>query len=333
MSLRQTQGEEVMLEFQWPHVFYMTAIPLLIWLLPAIKQASITTVKVPFFTNFWKSLASVNQQTKWWLKLLAIICWLLFITAAAKPVWIGDAIALPVEGRDLMLAVDVSGSMQETDMKVKGKVVDRLTMIKFVAGDFIERRVGDRIGLILFGQQAYLQTPLSFDRKTVKTLLSESIIGIAGKATAIGDAIGLAVKRVRKTTDNNRILILLTDGQNTAGEIQPLKAAELAAQEGLKVYTIGIGADEIFRRTLFGNRRVNPSLDLDEVTLRKIADMTGGQYFRARNTKDLNNIYAMLDELEPLAKEDQFYRPSESMFFWPLSLSMLLLLTVFRLRG
>jgi len=322
-----------MLEFQWPHVFYLAALPLLVWLLPAIKQASITTVKVPFFTNFWKSLASITEQTKWWLKLLAIIAWLLFIVAAAKPVWIGDAIALPVEGRDLMLAVDVSGSMQETDMKINGQEVDRLTMIKFVAGDFIERRKGDRIGLILFGQQAYLQTPLSFDRKTVNTLLSESIIGIAGKATAIGDAIGLAVKRVRKTTDNNRILILLTDGQNTAGEIQPIKAAELAAQEGLKVYTIGIGADEVYRRTLLGNRRINPSLDLDEATLKKIAELTGGRYFRARNTKELNDIYAMLDELEPLAKEDQFYRPTNTLFFWPLTLSMLMLLTVFRLRG
>jgi len=321
------------LEFEWPIVLYFAALPILIWLLPAIKQASITTVKVPFFTNFWKSLASVTEQTKWWVKLLAILAWLLLVAAAAKPVWIGDAIALPVEGRDLMLAVDVSGSMQETDMKVNGREVDRLTMIKFVAGDFIERRKGDRIGLILFGQQAYLQTPLTFDRETVNILLSESIIGIAGKATAIGDAIGLAVKRVRTTNDNNRILILLTDGQNTAGEIQPLKAAELAAQEELKIYTIGIGADEIYRQTVFGNRRINPSLDLDENTLKKIAEQTGGRYFRARNTEDLNKIYAMLDELEPLAKEDQFYRPTEVLFFWPLTLSMLLLLTVIRLRG
>jgi Ca-activated chloride channel family protein len=321
------------LEFDWPSVLYFAALPIVIWLLPAIKQASITTVKVPFFTNFWKSLASVTEQTKWWVKLLAILAWLLLVAAAAKPVWIGDAIALPVEGRDLMLAVDVSGSMQETDMKVNGREVDRLTMIKFVAGDFIERRKGDRIGLILFGQQAYLQTPLTFDRETVNILLSESIIGIAGKATAIGDAIGLAVKRVRTTNDNNRILILLTDGQNTAGEIQPLKAAELAAQEELKIYTIGIGADEIYRQTVFGNRRINPSLDLDENTLKKIAEQTGGRYFRARNTEDLNKIYAMLDELEPLAKEDQFYRPTEVLFFWPLTLSMLLLLTVIRLRG
>jgi len=321
-----------MLEFQWPVVFYFAVLPLLIWLLPSVKQSSITTVKVPFFTNFWQSLGSINEQSKWWLKILAILSWLLFIVAAAKPVWIGDAIALPVEGRDLMLAVDVSGSMQEKDMKINGREVDRLTMIKYVAGDFIERRKGDRIGLILFGQQAYLQTPLTFDRRTVNTLLSESIIGIAGKATAIGDAIGLAVKRVRKTSDNNRILILLTDGQNTAGEIQPIKAAELAAQEGLKVYTIGIGADEVYRRTLLGNRRINPSLDLDEATLKKIAQMTGGRYFRARNTKDLNNIYAILDELEPLAKENEFYRPTQALFYWPLTTAMLLLLSVFGLR-
>jgi Ca-activated chloride channel family protein len=321
-----------MLEFEWPVVLYLGILPLLIGLLPAVKQVSITTVRVPFFSRFWQSLSSVNQQTKWWLKLLALLAWCLFILAAAKPVWIGEAVALPVEGRDLMMAVDVSGSMQEKDMLIKGREVDRLTMIKFVAGDFIERRKGDRIGLILFGQQAYLQTPLSFDRKTVQTLLDESIIGIAGKATAIGDAIGLAVKRVRQTTDNNRILILLTDGQNTAGEIQPIKAAELAAQEGLKVYTIGIGADEVYRRTLLGNRRINPSLDLDEATLKTIAKMTGGQYFRARNTKDLNNIYAMLDELEPLAKEDEFFRPTESLFYWPLSFAMLLLLSVFRMK-
>ncbi len=322
-----------MLEFLWIWVFLLLPLPLLVWLLPAVKQASVTTVKVPFFNHFWQSLSSINQQTKWWLKLLAVIAWLLLLVAAAKPVWIGDAIALPVEGRDLMMAVDVSGSMQEKDMKINGREVDRLTMIKYVAGDFIQRRKGDRIGLILFGQQAYLQTPLSFDRKTVKTLLDEAIIGIAGKATAIGDAIGLAVKRVRKTSDNNRILILLTDGQNTAGEIQPLKAAELAQKEGLKIYTIGIGADEVYRRTIFGNRRVNPSLDLDEATLRKIAQMTGGKYFRARNTKDLNTIYAMLDELEPLAKEDQFYRPTEDLFYYPLALSMLLLLTLFRIRS
>ncbi|HHL31798.1 MAG TPA: VWA domain-containing protein [Oceanospirillales bacterium] len=322
-----------MLDFQWPQVFYLSFLPLLVWLLPAIKQASITTVKVPFFSNFWQSLSSINKKTKWWLKLLALLAWLALITAAAKPVWIGDAIALPVEGRDLMLAVDVSGSMQQKDMKINGHMVDRLTMIQFVAGDFIERRVGDRIGLILFGSQAYLQTPLSFDRKTVHTLLAETMIGIAGKSTAIGDAIGLAVKRVRKTSDNNRILILLTDGQNTAGEIQPLKAAELAVQEGLKIYTIGIGADEVLRQTFFGTSRYNPSLELDEVTLKKIAKMTGGRYFRARNTKDLNNIYAMLDELEPLAKDDQYFRPTEVLFFWPLSLSMLLLLSVFRLRG
>ncbi len=330
--MQSIKEEQKMLEFQWYFLFLLAPLPLLVAFLPAIKQSSMTTVKVPFFNNLWQSLAQVNQSTTWWMKLLAFITWLVFLSAVAKPVWVGDAVALPVKGRDLMLAVDVSGSMQETDMKIKGREVDRLTMIKYVAGDFIKRRVGDRIGLILFGQQAYLQTPLSFDRKTVNKLLSEAMIGIAGKATAIGDAIGLAVKRVRKTTDNNRILILLTDGQNTAGEIAPLKAAELAKSEGLKVYTIGIGADEVYRRTIFGNRRINPSLDLDEKTLTKIAKMTGGRYFRARNSEELNKIYAMLDKLEPLAKEDEFFRPTTSLFYLPLALSVLLLLTLFGIR-
>lgn len=323
-----------MFEFQWPWLFIAFILPLLIWIFPAVRKQGVTTVNVPFFQSFWRSLSGITESSHWWLKFLALISWALFVVAAARPVWIGEAIALPVQGRDLMMAVDVSGSMQETDMKLDGRAVNRLDMVKSVAGDFIERRKGDRIGLILFGAQAYLQTPLSFDRQTVNTLLSEAMIGIAGKSTAIGDAIGLAVKRVRATTDNNRILILLTDGQNTSGEINPLKAAELAVTEGLKIYTIGIGADEVYRRTIFGgNRRINPSLDLDERTLKKIAQMTGGKYFRARNTKELNEIYAMLDELEPLAKEDQFYRPTQQLYFWPLGLSMLILLTVMRLRS
>ena len=152
--------------------------------------------------------------------------------------------------------------------------------------DFINRRVGDRVGLILFGTQAYLQTPITFDRKTVQTLLDEAVIGLAGDNTAIGDAIGLAVKRLKNQPANSRVLILLTDGANTAGEVSPLKAAELAAANQLKIYTIGVGADEMIVRTFFGSRKVNPSRDLDENTLVKVAESTGGRYFRARNSDD-----------------------------------------------
>jgi Mg-chelatase subunit ChlD len=161
----------------------------------------------------------------------------------------GRAGAAAAAGRDLMLAVDISGSMREEDMLIGNQVVDRLTAVKAVAGDFIERREGDRIGLILFGQQAYLQTPLTFDRATARTLLFESAVGLAGRETAIGDAIGLAVKRLRDAPAAERVLVLLTDGANTAGSIAPLKAAELANEAGMRIHTIGVGGDP---RSAFG---------------------------------------------------------------------------------
>ena len=193
-----------------------------------------------------------------------------------------------------------------------------------MAGDFIERRIGDRIGLILFGERAYLQVPLTFDRKTVRTLLDESFIGLAGKATAIGDAIGLAVKRLRERDATNRVLILLTDGANTAGAVQPLEAADLAAREGLKIYTIGVGADEMLTRSIFGMRKVNPSTALDEKTLTAIAEKTGGQYFRARDTQELNKIYRILDELEPVEGDAYRFRPKKALYYWPLSFAFMI---------
>ena len=206
---------------------------------------------------------------------------------------------------------------------------------QWVGGEFIQRRVGDRLGLILFGRQAYLQTPLTFDRETVRTLLHEAVIGLAGKETAIGDAIGLAVKRLQDNDINSRVLILLTDGANTAGEVEPIKAAELAAQHGLKIYTIGIGADEMVVSSFFGKQRVNPSADLDEKTLTAIAEKTGGRYFRARDTQQLEQIYHLLDKLEPLEKEAQTFRPTAALYAWPLGLALLLasLLTVAKILG
>jgi Ca-activated chloride channel family protein len=210
--------------------------------------------------------------------------------------------------------------------------VDRLTATKAVAGEFIERRVGDRLGLILFGDTAYLQAPLTFDRKTVRTLLDESVIGLAGDKTAIGDAIGLGVKRLRDNPEGQRILILLSDGANTAGTVAPLQAAGLAAQAGLKVYTIGIGADEMVIRDLLGSRKVNPSQDLDEPTMRGIAEQTGGRYFRARDVKELEQIYRMLDELEPIERDKRYYRPRTELYPWPLGAALALSFVLFLTR-
>ena len=250
--------------------------------------------------------------------------WVLVLVAAARPQYMGEATALPATGRDLLLAVDLSGSMEEQDFQLNGEWVDRLTATKAVARDFIERRVGDRIGLILFGRETYLQAPLTFDRKTVQTLLDEAVIGLAGKETAIGDAIGLGIKTLTDAgiEENRRVFIVLTDGANTAGAVEPLKAADLARDRGMVIYTIGIGADALMVRSLFGVRQINPSADLDEETLTTIAAGTGGRYFRARNTEEFEQIYGILDELEPAATDETGFRPVEEFFFWPLGVAL-----------
>jgi len=318
-----------MIQFEWPWLFLLLPLPLLLrWLLPASTNIQDAALRVPFFDEFTNTASNnaISKSARWpiWLALFA---WLLLITASARPNWLGEAIELPISGRDLMLAVDLSGSMEAEDFQINGRTVNRLTAAQWVGGDFIKRRVGDRIGLILFGSQAYVQTPLTFDRETVRTLLHEAVLGLAGQETAIGDAIGLAVKRLRQTGDNNKnsgVLILLTDGANTTGKVEPIKAAELAAQYNLKIYTIGIGADEMQVRTLFGTQRINPSADLDEKTLSAIADKTGGRYFRARNIDELEKIYQLLDQLEPIEQESQVFRPSQSLFSWPLSGALIL---------
>ncbi len=317
-----------MFEFNWPWVFLVLPLPLLVWyLFPAASEKRQAALNVPFIEDF-TTLTDVSeglQSRRLFSAFLLALSWLLLVTATARPQWVGEALELPVSGRDLMMAVDLSGSMQVEDFRINGKTVDRLTATKYVAGDFIRQRQGDRMGLILFGRNAYLQTPLTFDLTTVKTLLMEAAIGLAGKETAIGDAIGLAIKRLKDNEQSSKVLILLTDGANTAGEVAPLKAAELAANYGLKIYTIGIGADEMIRESFFGRQRINPSRDLDEKTLTAIAQQTGGQYFRARDTEALSEIYKKLDELEPVEVESQTFRPVKALFMWPLALALLIL--------
>ena len=313
-----------MIDFIWWWAWFLLP---LAWLVrrgsPAAPHARAAALKVPFFIGFDAEGRSESPRVGRFSFLLWLV-WLLLITAVTRPVWQGQPIEQAVSGRDLMLAVDLSGSMEISDFVLKGSKVDRLTATKAVAGEFIERRVGDRVGLVLFGERAYLQAPLTFDRKTVRTLLDESVIGLAGDKTAIGDAIGLAVKRLKDNPKNQRVLILLSDGANTAGTVAPLQAADLAAREGLKVYTIGIGADEMVIRDLLGSRKVNPSQDLDEPTMRGIAEKTGGRYFRARDVKELEKIYQMLDELEPVERDKRYYRPQTELYPWPLGSALLL---------
>lgn len=324
-----------MLEFEWPWIFLLLPLP---WvarlLLPRVREIQQAALRVPFLDDFSDHTTVQHSVTKRSLLLLsAALVWLLLLLAAARPQWIGDPVDVAVSGRDLMLAVDLSGSMETEDFVLNNRAIDRLTAAKLVASDFIARRKGDRIGLILFGERAYVQTPLTFDRKIVQTLLNEAVTNLAGPKTAIGDAIGLTIKRLQKNRENQRVLILMTDGASNAGEIEPLTAADLAAKSHLKIYTVGIGADEILRRDFFGRvQRFNPSNDLDEKTLQAIADKTGGRYFRARNTEELEQIYALLDQLEPVEKESKSFRPTRALFYWPLGLALLLTLFVSIIR-
>lgn len=315
-----------MIDWHWPWAFYLLPLPLLmLWLLPRVKQQE-AALKVPDL-SLWKTSDTSNaiQSPKTWPKLiLPSLLWLSLITALARPHILGEVVELPTSGRDLILAVDLSGSMDIEDMQWKGRPVNRLFTVKQVLNDFIKQRQGDRLGLVLFGSQAYLQAPLTFDWQTVQTLMNEAQIGLAGKKTAIGDAVGLTIKRLQSNPEQSRVVILLTDGANTAGEVEPLKAAELAQQSKVKIYTIGLGADAMEISSFFGTRQVNPSRDLDEATLQKMAEITGGHYFRARDSKELEQIYAMIDQLEPTEKDPEIFRPQINIYFWPLGFALLL---------
>ena len=312
-----------MIHFAWPWAFLLLVLPWLIYKYwPPAIAAEEAALWVPNLSPFAGAQHQLSRRKGRWQLPLALFCWLLLVSATARPQWLGEPVELPISGRDLMLAVDLSGSMQTEDFRLGDKTVDRLTALKVVAGEFIQRRVGDRLGLILFGDQPYVQTPLTFDRRTVQQLLFEAALGLAGDRTSIGDAIGLAVKRLKEGQGEKQVLILMTDGANTAGQLAPLKAAELAAREGLKIYTIGIGADAMEVRNFFFQQTVNPSADLDEETLTAIAEMTGGRYFRARDSEQMADIYTELDRLEPVEREQKVFRPISELYPWPLGFAL-----------
>jgi Ca-activated chloride channel family protein len=312
-----------MFEFAWVWALYVLPLPLLVYFMfPSKATSESAALLVPNHLKVHNhSTTSLKKSTP--RLFLATLIWCCLVLAAARPQWLGEPVSIPNEGRDLMIAVDLSGSMKQDDMRINGRAVNRLVMTKYVLREFIKRRVGDRLGLILFADTAYLQAPLTFDRDTVKTLLDESVLGLVGDRTAIGDAIGLAVKRFDDKEESNRVLILLTDGRNTAGNITPEQANELAMDKGVTIYTIGLGAEEQEIASVFGRRTINPSQDLDERLLIEIARSTGGQYFRARDTQELEAIYQTLDRLEPVAGEGQKLRPLTALFYLPLGIAVI----------
>lgn len=317
-----------MFEFVWLWALAILPLPFFIYRFskPSVQPSAIRLPKLP-------AGIGQQQQTSRWLIGLMTVAWLSVVVALARPVWYGDPIEINPDHRDMMLAVDLSGSMSIEDMVTNsGDSIDRLTAVKQVLHDFIGKRQGDRLGLVVFANHAYLQTPLTFDRDTVQQQLDRTVLGLIGQSTAIGEGLGVATKTFIESDAPQRVIILLSDGANTAGVIDPIEAGELAARSNVIIYTVGVGADEMQQRSFFSTRTVNPSQDLDEKMLTRIADMTGGQYFRARSPQELEHIYQLIDQLQPVNNAQQTWRPRQELFRFPLALALLLSVTIVIMR-
>lgn len=304
----------------WPAVLLLIPLP---WLarryLTPRGHTQAGELRLPIKANWIPNQPQPTQATP---KLDLVWLWmsyLLLIMALARPQILGPPQTTSQEGRDIMLAVDISGSMEEPDFVINGRRVDRLSAVKAIASRFILERPSDRIGLILFGTTPYLQSPLTFDHTSLSILLQEAFIGMAGPGTAIGDTINMAVKTLRDQPAESRVLILLTDGQNSPPLTAPEQALPFAQEIDLKIYTIGLGR----KPSSFSLRRT-PTFD--EGTLVTIAEETKGRFFRAQDTEELREIYNIIDKLEKREDDQSFIRPSHDLFHWPLFGSVLMLL-------
>ncbi len=310
-------------EFVWPWVVVLLPLPWLLrrWLRPAAPGQALHLPQ-PGLTLATVAGRRVTGMTPW----LLVLAWLCLLAAAARPQWVGPPQAQQRSGRALMLAVDLSGSMRTEDMQLAGQPVDRFGAVEAIAGDFISRRSGDEMGLVLFGSQAFLVTPLTYDLSAVRAQLQGAAVGLAGTETAIGDAIAVAVKRLAALPEQARVLVLLTDGVNNAGSIAPREAARAAKAAGVRIYTIGIGATRMRVPGFFGSQLVNPSADLDAGMLTDIATQTGGRFFRATDSSELADAYRAIDALEPMPQQGPTLRPRHELFRWPLLAAITLLL-------
>lgn len=315
-----------MFELALPWALVILPLPIALWfLLPRAKIKLPTALKVPFFDAMLGIVEhekrSMSAQS---LLIIPLLIWILIVFALAGPRWIGEARPITREGHNIMMALDLSGSMEIPDMLLHGRPASRLAVVKRAASQFVQDRTGDRIGLILFGTRAYLQTPLTYDRHSVLMRIDDATAKLAGPTTSIGDAVGLAVKRLDNVPKKGRVIILLTDGANNSGVLNPLKAAELAKDDGIKIYTIGLGSESDPRAMTNNFPFQNASADLDETTLQKMAEMTGGRYFRATDTETLQAIYQTINKLETVDQEDTTVRPQKDYYPWLVGLALLL---------
>lgn len=314
-----------MFELACPWALLGLPLPLLIWLLPPTSPRCLqSALKVPFYEAIATILATHQVKISRYKRFSLLLgVWFFLIAALAGPRWVGQPRPIHQEGYNIMLALDISGSMQLNDMLWHGRPVTRLLTVKRAAEQFVNDRIGDKIGLILFGSRAYLQTPLTFDHHNLLMRINDASVGLAGQTTSIGDALGLAIKRLKQVPQQGRVIILLTDGVNNSGVLAPLKAAEIAKAHHIKIYTIGLGTEEN-TRALNGFLLQAASAELDEETLKKVAKLTGGRYFRATDMASLQAIYQTINQLESVRQERAAVRPQQDYYLWPLTVALLL---------
>lgn len=324
-----------MFHFHWPWFALLLPLPLLLrWLLPVrAKEKSDEAAEISFpamyrLKNVFPACQAIKKRNDTIFLSFLLLSWILLIVALMQPENVDQYRQVKNKGYDLMLAVDISGSMQALDFSTSNKAISRLDVTKEVVGNFINGRQGDRLGLILFGQNAYLHVPLTLDTASVSRMLNETVPGMAGNATAIGDALGLGVRTLRERPSGSRVLILLTDGEDNASSIPPLEAAKLAKRYGIRIYTIGIGKKGLvpFPNQLGGYSMGQVSID--EELLKEIAKETEGQYFSATNLKMLASVYEQIDKLEKSEANETLFLIREPLYQYPLSLSLLLLLAL-----
>ena len=325
-----------MFSFHWPWFALLLPLPLLIWKFwhrphgatDAYTHADSSTLLHPALgrlaSTFIHSRSLTHAGGRLQIFMLALL-WVALVVCLMRPQWLEPYSEVRTEGYDLMLAIDTSRSMEAMDFTVSGRQVTRMAVIKGVIGRFIKARDGDRIGLVVFGDQAFVLSPMTLDNQAVYKLVDNIVSRMAGDGTAIGDAIGLAVKKLRDRPEGSRILILVTDGENTEGSLPPKLAAQLAAHEGIRIYTIGVGSKGLVPFMEDG-RVTQVKMEIDEELLTEVAGITGGEYFRATDTRALEQIYQRIDALEKTQAEARTALIPRPLYRWPLGLALLVLL-------
>ncbi|MBR5154779.1 MAG: VWA domain-containing protein [Alphaproteobacteria bacterium] len=320
-----------MIEFLYPKLLTLIVLPFFtFWLLPPVKQSLGRGLRVPFIDDLEniKNKASrhfvpaMSKKVSFSLLFLYLyLLWCLLVIGIARPQYVGEPFRLNTENRDIMLVIDISTSMLQPDFSTNNKRIDRLSAVKYVVGEFVKKRTEDRIGLILFGTRAYLQSPLTFDKEAIKNILYNADAGMAGNSTSIGDALGLALKSIKDDKNkSNKVIILLSDGESNDGYLSMAEAIDMAEKEGLKVYTIGVGAENSFLGGLLSIR----NNELDEKSLKELASKTKGNYFRATDLSSLKNIYERIDKLEPVENQGNIVRERKDLFYIPLLIALIL---------